>query len=249
MKPKQPIETIDWRYRVATYISEDTVGNDGKIIYKKGSPITLATFVKHDGKEISFGDPSASALFLNQSQKNFGNAQNLHPFTGEVEVPDKSQPTKIVYDYLEAIIASIIFAYTALEAFTNEEIPESYIYEAEGQTESGIFSVRQFNKEQLERHFSLSEKLATVLPVILDVPSPKGNKEWEGFVHLKRLRDRIIHMKSADRKHSQHGEMYPDSLWNDLLKPNQPNYPIIAKNIILCFKSKESAHWLKYCPF
>jgi len=154
-----------------------------------------------------------------------------------------------VYDYLESICAAIIFAFTALEAFANEEIPEDFIYEVEEQTEAGVYLVRKFDKSQIERNFSLSEKLVNILPIVMNMPSPKGNKEWEGFVHLRRFRDRIIHLKSEDRYCSKHGNMYPESIWSDLLDPKQRNYPAIAKEIILCFKSEKSAHWLKYCPF
>lgn len=245
---KEAIEDIDWRVRVATVITKDTLGKDGEVIYSKGTPVTLTTFSRFNDREISFGDPSATALFLNQSHKSFEEALAIQPFLKEWP-PSDAKPTARVYDYLEAIYASVVFAYTALEAFVNEEIPENFIYEVEEQTDSGLFSVNQFDKEQIERKFSLSEKLASILPKALGSASPKGTSEWEEFVYLRRFRDRIIHMKAKDREPSKFPDKYPKSIWNDLLDPNQRKYPLIAKSMILFFKPKEGTHWLKYCPF
>jgi hypothetical protein len=248
-KYQKPIEKIDWRHRVATVITEDSLNSKGDVEYGKGTPVTRTTFVKYYKREIGFGEPSATALFLNQSYKSFAIANKINPFLEENLIIDEQISTTRVFDYLEAICASIIFAYTALEAFTNEEIPDSFVYEDEETTDSGIIVVRQYDKDQIEKKFSLSEKLASVLPKVKNIPSPKGENGWDGFVQLKRLRDRIIHMKSKDRQHSKHGNMYPESIWSDLLNPNQQHYPSIAKSMILYFKPKDSVHWLKYCPF
>jgi hypothetical protein len=189
--------------------------------------------VKHEDREIGFGDPSATALFLSQSHKSFTEAMRLHPFRGDWP-PNKLQDrTTRVCDYFELICASIIFAYTALEAFVNEELPEDYVYRREEQTDSNIYEVRLFDKGQIERQLSLSEKLAIVLPEALGASSPKGISAWGGFVHMRRLRDRVIHMKSEDRKRSKGYDEYPKSIWSDLLNPDQGNYPSIAKSIVL----------------
>jgi hypothetical protein len=245
-KSKEPIEEMDWRYRVATFIKEDSLSPSGKVIYEKGTPVTVSTFAKYNNIEVGFGDPSAPALFLNQAYKAFETANEINPFRANTPTSVNNISTAKIFDYLEAICASIIFAHTALEAFTNEEIPDDFVYEIEETTESGIVVVRHYDKEQIERKISLSEKLASILPKAMNISSPKL---WGGFVHLKKLRDRIIHMKSKDRAHSKHGNIYPVSIWGDLLDPNQRHYPFIAKSMILHFKAKDSVHWLKYCPF
>ena len=240
---------MDWRYKVATFIKEDSLSPSGKVIYKKGTPVTVSTFAKYKNLDVGFGDPSAPALFLNQAYKAFETAKELNPFIANTPISVSNDSTARIFDYLEAICASIIFAHTALEAFTNEEIPDNFVYEKEETTESGIVVLRQYDKEQTERKFSLSEKLASVLPKALNIPSPKGKKLWSGFVHLRKLRDRIIHLKSKDQAHSKHGNMHPESIWTDLLDPNQRHYPSVVKSMILHFKPKDSVHWLKYCPF
>jgi hypothetical protein len=78
----EPIERIDWRHRVATTVAEDLQGPDGEIEYEEGTSVAVSTLVKHGDREIGFGDPSATALFLNQSHKSFAEAMRLHPFHG-----------------------------------------------------------------------------------------------------------------------------------------------------------------------
>lgn len=235
---------IDWRYRTATTLEKDWLSPFTGIIHKKGAPVIRSTIVKHEELEITIGDPSAPVLFLNQSHTTFMKAMENHPFIGEWP-PKTGNPSAVTYDYFEFIMASIVFSHTALEAFANEEIPEDFVYEM--QTENGILIPQ--SKDWIERNISLDEKFATILPKITGKPSPKGLKIWENYVHLRRLRHRIIHMKSKDRAVSKNNNLYPDSIWSKLLDPNQSNYPAIAKEMILHFRGKDSYHWLKFCPF
>lgn len=73
---------------------------------------------------------------------------------------------------------------------------------------------------EIERWVSIGEKLDKIIPAILKVETPKGrDQSWQGFKDLKNIRDRLIHMKSADRKSSG-----PDAktIWNDLMKAESP---------------------------
>jgi hypothetical protein len=239
---------IDWRARVVTELTEDSLSPNGEVIHSQGAPVSLTSFAKYDDTEIPYIDPSATALFLNQSYESYRISLEIHPFRNDWPPPSR-KPSSVVYDYLESISSSIIYAYTALEVFTNNEIPEDYIYELEKERESGVLFVEHYEKDEIERKFSLSDKLATILPDAYDINTPKGLSVWEGFFHLRRFRHRIIHMKSQDREPSSENRMYPESIWNDLLNPNQQNYPDIAKSMILHFKDENSYHWLKYCPF
>jgi hypothetical protein len=172
----------------------------------------------------------------------------IHPFEADWSRSDGPLTTS-VFDYLEGAAASVVFAYTALEAFVNEELPEEFVYEFEEETDGGALAVRQYRKPEIERRTGLSEKLATVLPRALDRPSPKGQRVWEGFVHMRRLRNHIIHMKSADRSRSNASDMYPQSIWSDLLGPEFRDFASVAKEMMLHFKSGGEPHWLANCPF
>ncbi len=237
--------SIDWRYRAATTLAKDWKSPYTGILHKKGTPVTAATYIKHGEKRIHIGDPSAPALFLSLSYKFHEQALKKHPFLIDWPISNKKDPTIETYDYLELIMASIIFAYTAIEAFANEELPEDFIYEEK--TKSGLFIVH--NKEWIERNVSLDEKLTILIPKVTNKPSPKGSKIWENYVHLRRLRHRIIHLKTRDRERSQGENLYPASIWSKILEPQQLNYSLIAKNMILNFRDKDDVHWLKYCPF
>ena len=220
------IPKFDWRYRVATTLDKDFKSPYTGILHKKGTPISVTIFVEHGNQRISIGDPSAPALFLSQSNKAYEEAINIHPFLGNEPSAERRTSSPVVYDYLELIMSSIIFAYTAIEAFANEEIPDDFSYKAE-RASSGLLVAYQ--KDSIERRVSLDEKLATILPQALGKPSPKGLRIWADYVNLRKLRDRIIHLKSRDRTPSKNDNLHPDSIWSQLLHPKQANYPLIAK--------------------
>ena len=241
---------FDWRYRVATTTAEDYTDSSGNVA-PKGSLMARATFVKHGNKKIPFGDPSAPALFLDISYKAYRMALSSHPFLLSQWPPVDWQgdPSTRIFDYLENIMTSIVFAYTAIESFANELIPEDFIYEFHEERSNGLVVVHRYGKGDIERKLSLSQKLSDILPKITKRPSPKGSKTWEGYVTLRRLRDRIIHLKNVDRDYSKAGKLYPDSIWSTLLAPKQPNFPLIAKKMIVYFVNDKSMYWLKRCPF
>ncbi len=86
----------------------------------------------------------------------------------------------------------------------------------------------EYTKEQAER-LSLETKLYELLPEIFKLPSPKGNAIGHRYKSLEKLRDRIIHMKSKDRRSSLPGE---ENVWKELLVKSSPNVAIEAKEII-----------------
>jgi hypothetical protein len=245
MKPySTPKAPLDWRYRTVTTLADDWKSPYTGRLHNAGSPVSRTTFVRHGDKQIQIGDPSAPALFLNSAWTAYLRSLAGNPFRPDAKPEKGKDPSRQTYDYLEDIMAAIVFSHTAIEAFANEEIPEDYEYPA--QRRSGLLVV--LRKASIEREVDLSEKLSTILPAVKKVPSPKGTKTWEDFVRLKRMRDRLVHMKSADRAASKDQNLFPDSIWSQLLAPVQPNYPLIAKQVIAIFKDPEETHWLKYCP-
>ena len=97
----------------------------------------------------------------------------------------------------------------------------------------------------LFRSLSLDEKLTSILPEILEIRSPKEDRSWQGYQKLKKVRDRIIHMKKEDRRSS--GPEAP-TLWHTLFKVGSPF--VQAKDIIDYFvKAMESKpRWHNECP-
>ena len=105
----------------------------------------------------------------------------------------------VVFDYLEHMMSAIVLAFTAIEAFVNETIPEDYVYVRNRRSKVILEAT---DKEDIERFVPLDEKLATVLPEVFKCASPKGSRCWQQYQQLKEVRDRIVHMKTNDRKSS-----------------------------------------------
>ena len=66
-------------------------------------------------------------------------------------------------------MALLVFAYTALESFANDEIPDKFTYSVEETKSTEVY-----NKSQIERFLSMQVKLGDILPGVCSVPSPKG---------------------------------------------------------------------------
>ncbi|WP_350432981.1 hypothetical protein ABIS04_06835 [Shewanella sp. H8] len=101
--------------------------------------------------------------------------------------------SKDVYDYIEEIQSAIVFAYTALEAFANLSIPQSYIYQAK-KNSKGI--TESHDKAAIERWLSLKTKIKYILPDLYETTAVEKQKWWGKFVILEEYRNEIIHQKS-----------------------------------------------------
>jgi hypothetical protein len=107
-------------------------------------------------------------------------------------------------------LAHAVFSFTAIESFANEAIPEFFKY-----TIYCAGNKETLDKPEIERRINLDEKLDKVLPAALSVGSPKGHKVWEKYRAVKRVRNRLIHLKSIDRKASGPEN---ETIWGTLLK-------------------------------
>jgi hypothetical protein len=162
---------VDWRTRIVTYLAAPFHSPSGKT-YPAGTPVKLATLVKHQSREISITDPSPPALFLNRAIKSYNEAGLIHPLKEEnFKNLIKGDNSEQAFNYLEAMMACIVFSFTALEAFANELIPEDYHRNMEN--EDGVSIPR--GKDWIENHTSLDEKLSRILPEVI-FTKPKGKK-------------------------------------------------------------------------
>lgn len=190
--------------------------------------------------------PNASALLLNSSASAFDLAQDIRKQSGIDTTLHREvnfQSDKDAFDYIEKMIESIILAFTAIEAFANEAIPIDYVHARH--LKSSIV-LEGSSKETIERHLSLDEKLANVLPQIFGCTSPKGGRSWSGYVALKGVRDRIIHMKTEDRR-SSGPEV--NTVWKAIIITSAPH--IAAKSIIdyFVYQIKERPLWHQNFPY
>lgn len=224
----------DWRMQLVTHLAKEWTSPWTGKTAPVGSQVTQVSVIQLKKKKLlTIAVPSATALCLSSSRRAWLEARRIRT-ESRIDTSLKAQVSFESYgeafDYIEGVMESAVMAFTAIEAFVNEVIPEDYKYHTHRRSDV-ILEV--MDKAQIERWLSLDEKLSEVLPSILSIPSPKGKRSWNGFKKLKDIRDRIIHMKEADRRSS--GPENP-TLWHDLFKLEPPHMQ--AKEIIDYFATK-----------
>lgn len=244
------IDTADFRYQALTTIAQDWKSPFTGILHKKGSIVEFSAIVKYSGNLLlSFPVPNAAAMYLKlshylfeESQQELVKAESLQKGRDNIaqinEIPS-------FFDLLEKRLASIIFAYTAVEVFANQTIPDKYVYEKE--REDGRCK-ETYTKEQAERWISLDEKLGELLPKALVIKTPRKKQVWSNFKQLKKIRDRLIHPKTKDL----HSTGVTDtSIWNIIASKNLENPSLHAKNIISYFIAtmQNKPRWFIKLPF
>lgn len=207
---------------------------------------SIATEERIGGAGVAFGLPSAPALFLNLAYEAFaayrGNDVialfDQHP---QGLWPDNQTP---LFDFFEHFTAHVLFAYTALEALANEILPEGYTYEVVG---SNTAEGTVYSRDEIERYVSLDEKLSKVLPHALDVSSPKGSHPWRDFKELKKVRNRLIHLKTSDRR-ATGPEI--ETIWGYMLRNSKRPFCDSAHALMAKFgPSVVERRWYKEYPY
>ncbi len=202
------------------------------------------------GKDLlNFGLPSSPALFLSlalnfktQVDKiDLKNCFDNHPY------PQGTWPEdhKKLFDFFELMFGQIIFSYSALETFSNIMIPKEYKFQL---NRIDAKSTKEYNKDQIERNLSLDKKLDLVLPEVLLVNSPNnGSEMWKKFELHRKLRNRLIHLKSIDMT-STGPEI--ETIWGDLLRNHKTDFVSQAHSLIGHFiGTKNGFRWFKKFPY
>ena len=194
--------------------------------------VSASTNTKFGGQEVSFALPSHAALCLNLSHTAYEKAHEI-PETDLFQQKPYGRASEeglpLLFNLFEQLILNVIFAYTALEAFANESIPTAYTYSQPRQ--DGKYT-EHYDRDQLERNLSLDVKLAEVLPEIAGVKLPKNGSLWNDYITLKKIRDRIIHVKEAD---IGLGGPKAKNIWTDLLERRKTDSSLVAHRIIRHF--------------
>jgi hypothetical protein len=134
-----------------------------------------------------------------------------------------------LFDFFQNFAAEVIFAFTAIEAFANENIPEAFEY----QYRNARKDVEALRGPDIERRVSLDEKLSRVLPEAHSLKSPKGTDAWQKYRKLRQVRDRLIHLKAVDRKSS--GPEH-ETIWGLMLRERDLNFVSAACGVIGSFE-------------
>jgi len=221
------IDKGDWRLQTTTHLAEDWVSPWTGATSPKGTRITVVSIIQLTKKKrLTVPIPNATASMLNASVNAYEKARTLRMNSGidkslKDDVAFKSEQDAL--DYIERMIEAIVLAFSAIEAFANESIPNDFIFTRHKRSEVILEAA---NKQTIERDLSTDEKLSQVLPKVLDCQSPKSSQCWESYKQLKKVRDRIIHMKTEDRKSSGPDL---DTVWKAIVLSPAPHEA--AKNI------------------
>ncbi|KVE67299.1 hypothetical protein WI96_09690 [Burkholderia vietnamiensis] len=209
----------DWRLQATAELAEPfTPPWNPEVTYAKGSLIKQAgQFPVHDGRQLTLNIPNATALFLNISHRNYVEARAVLDRSGIRKGMRKNVTFSVdadAFHYLECFMTSVVGAYTAVEAFANETIPDNYIH-----VQKYKDAEERLVKADIERRLTLSKKMMEILPAALSIQTPKGKKCWDEFHRLELMRERIIHMKSADRNMNGPAR---GTVWEALFKFPEP---------------------------
>ncbi len=99
--------------------------------------------------------------------------------------------------------------------------------------------------EQIQRLASASDKIATILPKLLNVPTIKGGREWQSFDKLKDVRDASTHFKSGDQ-YPNTGKIAKGSLYDALLNTDPREFPVTAVRVISNLGVTPQPRWLAH---
>lgn len=220
MKCEKSVEAdYDWRLNTSLHVRDGSFALNGMPL-PTGARITVVAPVRLSAKkQLTLPIPNATAMCLWTSRRAFREARRLRD-EASIDSTIKKDITfstaSNAIDFLSALMESVILAVVAIEAFANESIPDDFVYEGKHHSDTNLEAKFEHS---IERYVSLDEKLAEVLPQALGCTSPKGKTAWSDYVELRRLRDRLVHMKTDDRR-----AIWPElnSVWKSLVLCKAP---------------------------
>lgn len=183
-----------------------------------------------NGKEFSFRTPNNIAVCLNVGNREYEKAKTLYSaliypklVAGKNKITFEDSELEKLYDYFEHIQTSLIFIYTAVEAFANVAIPETFTHEKLNHRKVK----ESYNKESIERWLSTTEKICDILPVILEVSSPKDESFWGNFKKLEEIRNNIIHQKTIANEKNINAQFLKDFFDENIFNIIRSGYLVI----------------------
>jgi len=239
----------DWRIAAVARLAEDLpAAFPGGPSHKSGAPVYQSEHVQNSkGEFIGFIASSATAMAfhiaIEASKKALGlydmltydDVLTLH---GHGKSISKERSGEL-FDFFEQCMISATFSFQALETFCNHTIARELKQPMKFERRKKNIIL---NPQEIERQFSTDEKLATVLPKIKNVPTPKGKKIWEQFKVLKDARDSTIHLKAIDQYSAN--TTGKETLFFQFFNHKAVEYPLAAEAMIQYFVGDNKPRWL-----
>jgi hypothetical protein len=240
----------DWRLHAASRLSKDVpAAYAGGPAHRAGAALREVMITVSEKGPIGFVMPSPAAMSISIAIAGAADAMRRRMnigFTGEIVTPlgrgknVRDSSVADLFGYFESCMVAATFSFQAVEAFSNAIVRRKL-----GREKTITIGRRggneKLNADEVERQISTEEKIATVLPILCEVDSPKGGRIWEKFVDLKHLRDSTIHLKTSD----QYGEVDKDSLFFQFLNREAVGFPALSIDVMLYFTSGNPRRWLR----
>ena len=200
---------------------------------------------------LSFITPSAPALCLNVAIGAAALSEAIRPrllltpmltHDGKRGFSVRDESVSDLYYFFEQSIVSATMSFQAIEVFANAIIGRRAVKSIAVKRKGGV--EKNLTPTEAERELSTEEKLGQVLPSIMGVSSPRGNRAWQSFKSLKEARDATVHLKSRDIY--TRNDVGRESLFFYYLNHDPRKYPGAAIKVISHFFPKELPRWLRH---
>jgi hypothetical protein len=246
-------EFVDCRVLGATTLAKPVpAAYPGGPSHEAGTPVYVSAIAPTDNGEISFIAPSLSALCISLAIRGMRRAKALKPTVVYQSIVSPrgtatgvaNRNTPHLFDMFEACMLTATFSFAALEAFSNYFIAAKMTqpYTLKRKDDAPVIPA-----EQVPRIASLEEKLATILPDILGVQSPKGLQVWEQFKEIKKVRDAAVHLKAADVYYVDTHLTAEKPLLSAFFQENVLQFPQYALDMIEHFgPPQEGSQWFAH---
>lgn len=197
---------------------------------------------------INFIAPSPVALAMNVSLGAADNAIVKKKSFTFVDAPSPDGTLKhlsssitSLFDYFEQCMICVIFAYQALEAFSNDAVMRHPSDSISVPDKKG--RVKTLTKREAERHLSTAIKLGDLAPGICRVKPIKGTSLWQDFLQLEAVRDKVVHMKNQYVGGKAHVES--SRILVPLIADDPTTWPRTSMNILSHFVANTEYAWFK----
>lgn len=236
---------LDWRVWKAATVG--TVKGPPGATVKPGD-VMYAVSVMRDSAlgKVSFITPSPVALALDIAIRSAKAAKTIRSQIRWTR-PDRdgirwaeTEDIHRLYRYFADSMIAVSFSFQALEAFANQVIVMSLQGTMEVERRKEMV---QWTAGDIERKCTTEEKLATILPTLSRIASPKGTKLWERFVELKAMRDGTMHLKELNQY--VRGTEDQQTLYYHFLNSDPKRHPQHAMEMIRYFTLPGRDAWLR----
>jgi len=167
------------------------------------------------GKSIlDFCAPNLPAVYIKSAKSSFELAKKIHTESIKIyqgtagKITFSEEETVKLYDYLAHIQVAIIMICVAIECVVNTILPQNYIFKEKG---------REYDYFEIQRYISLEKKLKDIIPVSLSIPQLSNQPFWSKIKCLIKVRNDLVHMKSAETNTVADQRMYFDQKDKDVV--------------------------------